>query len=100
MSRRVRVVGTIVLTAAAVAYLVWKLELRTTLDVLGDASLAWFTLSAAIMLLTIPVLALLLCLVFLATATPQNLVAGAIALVAGGAIYYFRRAPGARGPRP
>ena len=58
MSRRVRVVGTIVLTAAAVAYLVWKIELRTTLDVLGDASLGWFALSVAIMVLTIPVLAL------------------------------------------
>ena len=53
-----RRVGTIVLTAAAVAYLVWKVELGTTLDVLADTNLAWFALATAIMLLTVPVLAL------------------------------------------
>jgi uncharacterized protein (TIRG00374 family) len=58
VSRRTRVVGTIVLTAAAVAYLVWKIDLGQTLDVLRDASPAWFALSAAIMVLTVPVLAL------------------------------------------
>ena len=57
MSRSVRIAGTLVLTAAAVAYLVWKVDLGTTLDVLGDASLAWFALAAAIMVLTVPVLA-------------------------------------------
>ena len=35
MNRRARVVGTLVLTAGAVAYLVWKIDLRTTLDVLS-----------------------------------------------------------------
>jgi uncharacterized protein (TIRG00374 family) len=58
VSRSVRVVGTVVLTAAAVAYLVWKIDFDTTLDVLRDASFAWFALSAAIMILTVPVLAL------------------------------------------
>jgi len=57
VSRGVRLVGTIVLTAAAVAYLVWKIELGTTLDVLGETELGWFVLSAAIMGLTVPVLA-------------------------------------------
>ena len=57
MSRGLRLVGTIVLTAAAVAYLVWKIELGTTLDVLGQTELGWFVLSAAIMVLTVPVLA-------------------------------------------
>ncbi len=40
---------------------------------------------------TIPVLALLVCIAFLASATVENLVAGLIALAAGGAIYFFRR---------
>jgi uncharacterized protein (TIRG00374 family) len=58
MTRRTRQVGTIVLTAAAIAYLFWKVELGTTLDVLADTNLAWFALAVAIMLLTVPVLAL------------------------------------------
>ncbi len=58
MSRRVRVVGTLLLTAAAVAYLVWKIDFGTTVDVLEEASLAWFALAVAIMVLTVPVLAL------------------------------------------
>jgi len=57
MTRRARRVGTIVLTAAAVAYLVWKIDLGTTIDVLRDADLAWFALSVAIMIFTVPVLA-------------------------------------------
>ena len=58
MTRRTRQVGTLVLTAAAIAYLVWKIELGTTLDVLADTNLAWFALAVAIMVLTVPVLAL------------------------------------------
>ena len=57
MRRRVRVLGTLVLTAAAVAYLVWKIDLGTTLDVLSETSVAWFVAAAAIMVLTVPVLA-------------------------------------------
>jgi glycosyltransferase 2 family protein len=57
MSRRVRVVATVVLTAAAIAYLVWKVKLGTAVDVLAETDLAWFALSAAIMVFTIPVLA-------------------------------------------
>jgi glycosyltransferase 2 family protein len=57
MSRRTRRIGTLVLTVVAIAYLVWKIQLRTTLDVLAETNLAWFALSAAIMLVTVPVLA-------------------------------------------
>ena len=57
MSRRTRVAGTLVLTAAALAYLAWKVDLRSTADVLADTDLAWFALSAAIMILTVPALA-------------------------------------------
>jgi len=58
MTRRTRQVGTIVLTVAAVAYLVWKIDLATTLEVLGDTNLWWFALAVAIMAATVPVLAL------------------------------------------
>jgi glycosyltransferase 2 family protein len=58
MTRRTRRIGTVVLTLAAIAYLVWKVELGTTLDILADANLAWFALSVVIMVGTVPVLAL------------------------------------------
>jgi len=57
MTRRARLIGTLVLTAAAVAYLIWKIQLRTTLDVLAETDLAWFALAATIMVVTVPVLA-------------------------------------------
>jgi len=57
MSRTTRRVGTIVLTAAAIAYLVWKVEIGTVLDVLADTNLSWFALSFSIMFVTVPVLA-------------------------------------------
>lgn len=57
MSRRTRIVGTLVLTAAAIAYLAWKIELRTTVEVLRGASLGWFALAVAIMAGTVPALA-------------------------------------------
>jgi hypothetical protein len=57
MTRRTRQVGTLVLTAAAVGYLVWKIDLGTTLDVLADTNLWWFALSVAIMVVTVPVFA-------------------------------------------
>jgi amino acid transporter len=48
---------------------------------------------------TIPALALLLCLAFLASATVGNLIAGAIGLAVGMGIYFRRRAPeGSSGP--
>jgi glycosyltransferase 2 family protein len=57
VNRPVRVVATVVLTAAAIAYLVWKVDIGTAVDVLAEIDLAWFALSAAIMVFTIPVLA-------------------------------------------
>ncbi len=57
MSRRVRFVGTLVLTAAAVVYLVWKIDLDTTLDVLAETDLVWFAVAVAIMIGTVPALA-------------------------------------------
>ena len=57
MRRSVRLIGTVVLTAAAVAYLVWRIDLGETLDVLADADLAWFAVAVLIMVVTVPVLA-------------------------------------------
>jgi amino acid transporter len=65
-------------TAAAVPVLRRKFEAREQTIVLPGGS-------------TIPVLALLLCLGLLASATVQNLVAGLIGLGAGFAIYFSRR---------
>ena len=54
MTRRrlVRVALTLLVTGLAVAYLVWKIDLGTALDVLGDADLAYFVAAAAIMIVT------------------------------------------------
>ena len=57
MRRRSRIVGTLLLTGAAVAYLVWKIDLGTTIDVLRNADLGWFVLAVAIMVGTVPALA-------------------------------------------
>ena len=56
--RQLRIVGTIVFTGLAVAYLVWKIDLGKTLDVLRHANLAWFALAVAIMVLTVLPMAL------------------------------------------
>ena len=49
---------------------------------------------------TIPILALLLCIAFLLSAETRNLIAGAIGLAIGAAIYFTRRAPGAPAVTP
>jgi len=50
MSRRLRITLTVLLTGLALAYLVWKVDLRQTLDTLLDASPWWFALAVAIMI--------------------------------------------------
>ncbi len=50
MRRGARVTGTVVLTALAVAYILWKVDLRQTVDVIVDASPWWFALSVTIMI--------------------------------------------------
>jgi len=57
VKRSARLVGTAVLTSAAVAYLAWKIDLDATLDVLGGADAGWLAAAVAIMTLTVPVLA-------------------------------------------
>jgi glycosyltransferase 2 family protein len=50
MSRPLRVGLTVVLTALAVAYLVWKVDIGETVDTLLDADPWWFALAVAIMI--------------------------------------------------
>jgi len=57
MSRSTRIALTLVLTGVALAYLVWKVDLGTTIDVLLDADIAWFALAVVIMVGTVPLMA-------------------------------------------
>jgi uncharacterized protein (TIRG00374 family) len=52
MKRLVRPLATILFTGLATAYLVWKIDLGTTADVLRETSGWWFGLAVAIMILT------------------------------------------------
>ncbi len=59
MSRRlVRAVATVALTGLAAAYLVWKVDLDETIEVLSEANLWWLLLAMAIMNLTLIPMAL------------------------------------------
>jgi uncharacterized protein (TIRG00374 family) len=53
VSRAARAAATLVLTGLAVAYLVWKIDVGRTVDVLADTSAWWFLLAVAIMTLTV-----------------------------------------------
>jgi len=57
LRRTTRIVGTLLLTGAAVAYVLWKIDLGATGDVLRQANLWWFALAVLIMVGTVPVLA-------------------------------------------
>jgi len=53
LKRVARVVGTLLVTGLAVAYILWKVDVGEALATIADADLRWFLLSAAIMLLTV-----------------------------------------------
>jgi uncharacterized protein (TIRG00374 family) len=48
--RPIRITATVVFTGLALAYLVWKVDIHRTVDVLLDANPWWFALSAGIMI--------------------------------------------------
>ena len=50
MKRTVRISLTVVLTVLAFAYILWKIDVRATVDVIVDASPWWFALSVGIMI--------------------------------------------------
>jgi uncharacterized protein (TIRG00374 family) len=49
-----RILGTVVVTGLAAAYLVWKVDLGTTIDTIASASLGWLALSAFLTVATVP----------------------------------------------
>jgi uncharacterized protein (TIRG00374 family) len=57
MKRLIRPVATLVVLAAAVAYIVVKVDLRKTLDIIGNASVPWLIASAFFTLVTVPPMA-------------------------------------------
>ena len=58
MSRLVRVGATLAVTGLATAYVLWKIDLGETADVLADARLGYLAAAVAIMLGTVPAMAL------------------------------------------
>jgi glycosyltransferase 2 family protein len=51
--RALRVTGTLVVTGLAVAYILWKVNLRETVHILAHASLGWWLASLAIWVLSV-----------------------------------------------
>jgi glycosyltransferase 2 family protein len=52
MSRALRVLVTLAVTGACVAYILWKIDIERTIEILGDTRLEYFAAAAAIMILT------------------------------------------------
>ena len=57
MKHAVRIVATLLVTSLAVAYILSKIDLGTTVHIIGDASVPWLVLSAALTLVTVPPMA-------------------------------------------
>jgi len=53
LNRAARVLGTLLVTGLAVAYILWKVDVGEAASTIADANLGWFFLSAAIMLVTV-----------------------------------------------
>jgi uncharacterized protein (TIRG00374 family) len=53
VKRSARILATVVLTTAAVGYLVWKIDLQQSIDVVLAADPWWFALSVTIMVVTV-----------------------------------------------
>jgi uncharacterized protein (TIRG00374 family) len=57
MSRSLRITLTLVVSSLAVAYIVSKIDLRKTIDILSEASVPWVVASAVLTLVTVPPMA-------------------------------------------
>ena len=53
MRRSLRAAGTLAFTVLAIAYLVWKIDIGTTIDVLRDTNVAWLVFACSIMVATV-----------------------------------------------
>jgi glycosyltransferase 2 family protein len=58
MKRGLRIAGTLILTGLALGYIAWQVDLRQAAETLADANILWFALAVAIMLGTVPLMAL------------------------------------------
>jgi uncharacterized membrane protein YbhN (UPF0104 family) len=58
MRRTIRVLATVAVTGLATAYVLWKIDVHKTADVLRDARLGYLAASVGIMLGTVPAMAL------------------------------------------
>jgi glycosyltransferase 2 family protein len=52
MSRRLRVALTLLVTALATAYVIWKIDLSRTIEIIGDTKIGYFAAAVAIALVT------------------------------------------------
>jgi uncharacterized protein (TIRG00374 family) len=52
-SRSVRVAATVAVTGLCTAYIIWKIDIGRTLDILGDADVGYFLAAVAIMMVTV-----------------------------------------------
>jgi glycosyltransferase 2 family protein len=52
MSRRLRVALTLLVTGLATAYVIWKIDLSRTIEILGDTNVAYFAAAVALALVT------------------------------------------------
>jgi uncharacterized protein (TIRG00374 family) len=52
MNRRLRVALTLLVTGLATAYVIWKIDLSRTIEILGDTNLAYFAVAVALALVT------------------------------------------------
>jgi glycosyltransferase 2 family protein len=57
MKRGLRVLGTLIVTGGAVAYILSKVDVGKTVDIIESASLPWLCLSAVLTLVTVPPMA-------------------------------------------
>ena len=57
MKRWIRVLATLVVTGGAVAYILSKVSVHKTADIIGSASVPWLLLSAVLTLVTVPPMA-------------------------------------------
>jgi glycosyltransferase 2 family protein len=57
MKRWLRVAGTLLVTSLAVAYILSKVDLGKTVDIITSASVPWLVLSASLTLITVPPMA-------------------------------------------
>jgi uncharacterized protein (TIRG00374 family) len=53
MSRRVRVLATVLVTGLCTAYVLWRIDLRATLDIVADANVGYLALAVVIMVTTV-----------------------------------------------